>query len=283
MSTMAEKHTVLLCYDGSESAVMAIRRAASLLRPRAAIVAHVRDAPEELAEAGRRVAVEAGFDPVSATELDGDRVATAIIEAAHVRGAEVIVVGSWGATAVGSLLLGSVSSALVHRADVPVLVVRPEIPGVTDDSGPTLLGYDGSDVAGDAIVRAGELLADRDAIVASFIESIDDVVVLRSTFPWPAGPELHDRLARLSRGEAERLSGLAADGASEAAAAGLAARQVPLQGQGPAWARLLDASVRQAASCIVVGHRQPTMHLGSTAYGLVHHADRPVLVIPGPA
>ena len=79
------------------------------------------------------------------------------------------------------------------------------------------------------------------------------------------------------------MSELTAEGAFEAAAAGLAAHQVPLQGQGPAWARLLDASVRQAASCIVVGHRQPTMHLGSTAYGLVHHADRPVLVVPGPA
>jgi nucleotide-binding universal stress UspA family protein len=283
MSTMAERSTAFLCYDGSESAGTAIRRAAALLRPRAAIVTHVRDSPEELAESGRRLAVEAGFDPVSATELDGERVASTIIEAAHVRGADVIVVGSWGATAVGSLLLGSVSSALVHRADVPVLVIRPEIPGVTDDSGPTLLGYDGSAVAHDAIGRAAELLADRDAVVASFIESVDDVVVLRSTFPWPAGPELHDRLARLSRGEAERVSEIAADGASEAAAAGLAARQVPLHGEGPAWARLLDAAGRQAASCIVVGHRQPTMHLGSTAYGLVHHADRPVLVVPGPA
>jgi nucleotide-binding universal stress UspA family protein len=283
MSAMADQHTVLLGYDGSESAALAIRRAAVLLAPRAAVVAHVRDSPEELAEAGRRLAGEAGFDPVSATEVDGDRVAAALVEAAHSCGAGVIVAGSWGATAVGSLLLGSVSSALVHRADVPVLVVRPEIPGVTDDSGPALLCYDGSEEARGAIARAGELLADRDAIVASFLESIDDVVVLRSTFPWPAGPELQDRLARLSRGEADRISEIAADGAFEAAAAGLAARQVPLHGDGPAWARLLDAAGRQAASCIVVGHRQPTMHLGSTAYGLVHHADRPVLVVPGPA
>ena len=278
---MTEAGTVLLCYDGSESAVTAIGRAAALLRPRAAVVAHVRDSPDELAEAGRRSAVEAGFDPVSAIEVDGGRVAAAIVDAAHRSGSDVIVAGSWGATAVGSLLLGSVSSALVHQADVPVLVVRPEIPGVTDDSGPALLCYDGSAVAHDAIGRAAELLADRDAVVASFLESIDDVAVLRSTFPWPAGPELQDRLARLSRGEADRVSDLVAEGAFEAAAAGLAAHQVPLQGRGPAWARLLDASVRQAASCIVVGHRQPTMHLGSTAYGLVHHADRPVLVAPG--
>ncbi len=49
-----------------------------------------------------------------------------IVELARARNARLIVVGSRGLGAVAGALLGSVSSAIIHRADRPVLVVpRP--------------------------------------------------------------------------------------------------------------------------------------------------------------
>jgi nucleotide-binding universal stress UspA family protein len=49
-----------------------------------------------------------------------------VVELARARNAPLIVVGSRGLGAVAGALLGSVSSAIIHRADRPVLVVpRP--------------------------------------------------------------------------------------------------------------------------------------------------------------
>ena len=47
--------------------------------------------------------------------------------------------------------------------------------------------------------------------------------------------------------------------------------------------KLTEAAAAESASCIVVGHRRSARgvsRLDSTAYGLVNHADRPVLVVP---
>jgi nucleotide-binding universal stress UspA family protein len=56
--------------------------------------------------------------------LEGDP-AEQILQLARLRGAALIVVGSRGLGAVPGALLGSVSSAVVHGADRPVLVVKP--------------------------------------------------------------------------------------------------------------------------------------------------------------
>jgi nucleotide-binding universal stress UspA family protein len=53
-----------------------------------------------------------------------------VVELAQARNAPLIVVGSRGLGAVAGALLGSVSSAIIHRADRPVLVV----PGTAGDS-----------------------------------------------------------------------------------------------------------------------------------------------------
>jgi nucleotide-binding universal stress UspA family protein len=74
-----------------------------------------------LAEA-RLFAADAGV--TAETELLEGDAAEQILELARARGAELIVVGSRGRGALAEALLGSVSQAIVHGADRPVLVAR---------------------------------------------------------------------------------------------------------------------------------------------------------------
>lgn len=279
---------VLLCHDGSDHANRAVRSAGALLRPTRAAVVHVRDAPlaEDVAEAGRRIALDAGFDAVAVVEAGRGPVASVVLEEAHARDVSVIVVGARGRTPARPPLLGSVSSALLHDSDVPLLVVGPRAPQSPGNE-PIFVCYDGSPIARAALATAAELLTGRAATVACFMPLVDDVVVLRATLPWPAGGDMQDRLARLDRQEAEAPARRAAEGAGVAAAAGFAARPVGISAadasneeQEQPWQRLLRAAAVEAAACNVVAHRAFVHDPASAAHALVHHADRPVLVIP---
>jgi nucleotide-binding universal stress UspA family protein len=280
---------VLLCYDGSDHANRAIRHAAALLRPRHAVVIHVplRGFKGDVAESGRRVALDGGFDSVAVVESKHGRIATVILEEARNRGASVIVLGSHGRSPSQPVLLGSVSSTLVRESDIPVLVGRAGV-APSHASEPIFICYDGPSIAREALLTAAGLLAGRAAMVAAFIPAVDDAPLLRSTLPWPVGGETEDQLARMDRQEAEGPEKRAADGAQIAAAAGFAPRSLAIPGMDATteeeerpWRRLLRAAASEDAACIVVGHRPSVTHLESTAYGLVHHADRPVLVVPG--
>ena len=141
---------LLLCYDGSRDARHAIQRAGALFPGRRAIVVHVwqrtvgmgglgfagetasmvggldRAAAEHggrVADEGAHIAQEAGLEaePV-AVEATGP-VGPTIVEIADRYDAATIVMGSRGLTGVRSMLLGSVSSAVVHHAGRPTLVI----------------------------------------------------------------------------------------------------------------------------------------------------------------
>jgi nucleotide-binding universal stress UspA family protein len=131
---------IVVGYDGSDSAKRALQRAADLAKEgdRIVVVAsaetHARSAPTgearrdpsqfekrrgELDDA-KQFFSERGVD-AELVEAHGDP-GTAIVEAASET--DLIIVGSRGLNPIQRLLLGSVSSKVVHRAPCDVLVVR---------------------------------------------------------------------------------------------------------------------------------------------------------------
>lgn len=76
------------------------------------------------------------------TALVDSSAVPALIEAS--KGAQLIVVGSRGLGRVGRLLLGSVSTSLIHHAHCPVVVIPHDKERDSTDRHPVLLGIDGS-------------------------------------------------------------------------------------------------------------------------------------------
>ena len=143
---------ILLCYDGSSDAQCAIDRAGELLRGQPATILTVWDGlAAVLARAGTGVGIGAlDFEAIDAAsersarqraEEGVDRARRAgltaeprvkergvtiwgtILEQAADVDASAIVLGSRGLTGLKSLLLGSVSQAVIQHADRPVIVV----------------------------------------------------------------------------------------------------------------------------------------------------------------
>ena len=141
-----------------------------------------------------------------------------------------------------------------------------------------LIAYDGSDHARAAIARAGETLRPGPAVVAtawtSFADSAPRAVLLDAVRP------VVEDLDVAAREEAEEL---AAEGAERARAAGLVAEPRAIRAAGPFYAALLEAADELDAQVIVVGSRGRSSVaaavLGSVSTGILHHTERPVLVV----
>jgi nucleotide-binding universal stress UspA family protein len=142
----------LLCYDGSEPARHAIEVAGALLNGGPALVLTVWEPfmASIVEPIGSTVAVASGlakdFDDVSvelATKTGEEGAETArragfearplvlhgnprdvIVGSAQKHDARVVVMGNRGQGGVESVLYGSVSTGVLHRCSVPVLVVR---------------------------------------------------------------------------------------------------------------------------------------------------------------
>lgn len=140
---------ILVAIDGSDHAEKAFRHAMSLAQKFGSrvVVVHVMSPPRAGGEMGHfpvqeaiKVAFESAESLVSkfssiaqkefglpvetVTAKGGGAVADEILKTADSSKADLIVMGSRGLTGFKELVLGSVSSAVVHRAKVPVLTVK---------------------------------------------------------------------------------------------------------------------------------------------------------------
>ena len=135
---------ILIATDGSSGSGVALEQGLSLAADlgAAATVAYVKQPPSALlgepfyqdtiteeADHARGVITDAKLRAtrydvrVDYEVVEGDPV-NAILAFARARDADIIVVGSRGLGAMRGLVLGSVSSAILHQADRPVLVAK---------------------------------------------------------------------------------------------------------------------------------------------------------------
>ncbi|MHB1568261.1 MAG: universal stress protein [Solirubrobacteraceae bacterium] len=144
---------IVICYDGSADAAAAIRHAGILFpgstatvltvwQPIALVLARssaglvpiagvdmeevdtaCRQEAERLSTEGAQIAREAGLEATAHAVTQQDSTASAILDAADAAQADAIVLGSRGLTGIKSLLLGSVSHAVIQHADRAVVVV----------------------------------------------------------------------------------------------------------------------------------------------------------------
>jgi len=158
---------VLAGFDGSDGAREALRFAATHLAARHIIVSHAwrspvrhsvrgqtlahsgidtfedfaatmdqiwREVAEEIADDGAAFGRELGLTADPLVPESGRGEWQALLKAAETSRAAVLLVGSRGRGAVASTILGSVASALVHAAAVPVLMVGGLRPSRAPDS-----------------------------------------------------------------------------------------------------------------------------------------------------
>ena len=308
-----KRSTILIGYDGSDGAENAIRRAGRLLGPRTAVVAFVWDslaelllhkdiegitgpmresareldeeeaeAATEIAERGAELAEAAGFQAVPVVAKGKPKAWPTLLELAREHGAGVVVVGSRGLGLVQSALLGSVSSGLLDRAHLPVLVVPPGDEELA--SGPVLIGYDGSDQATAAIEAAGRLFEGREALVQTVWRSCREAAA-GGVAGAPVGVVV-EAVEKLDTEVRQRAQQTAERGAELASSQGLEARGEAVGATGNVWGTLLDtARAGQAAAIVVGSHGRSgfaSAFMGSVSRALVHHAPAPVLVVRPP-
>ncbi|MBJ7338153.1 universal stress protein [Mycolicibacterium sp.] len=179
MSQFGSRTGILVGVDGSAESDAAIRWAAreavmrseplSLVHVVAPVVSHWRTEPvfaeiaewqednaQHVLEQGVKTAHACVADPRLGdvhTEILFANVVPTLVSASERH--TMVVVGCRGTGAIGRMLLGSVSTGLVHHSDCPVAVIRPE-PAVVDPNAPVLLGIDGSPASEAATAMAFE-------------------------------------------------------------------------------------------------------------------------------
>jgi nucleotide-binding universal stress UspA family protein len=148
---------------------------------------------------------------------------------------------------------------------------------------PLIICYDGSEDAKYAIRHAGGLLDGSKALVVTVWEP----TVLLSSIGYWGGTAEGVNFVELDRAAAESAGHVAEDGARIARDAGFDAGPAAIKATGPVWKMILNIADGNDAPAIVIGSRGlgsvSRMLMGSVSNAVVHHADRPTLVIHRPS
>jgi nucleotide-binding universal stress UspA family protein len=149
-----------------------------------------------------------------------------------------------------------------------------------------LICYDGSADAQAAIDRAGVIMPGSDATVLVIWETLLQTMTRNGALGMSlgmAGGFDEDGDATLEKAALV----VATDGTQRAAAAGFVAEPRIVNRQDEIAAEILAVAGDVDAGVIVLGTRGlgsvKSLMLGSVSHAVLHHADRPVLVIPSPA
>ncbi|MGC4795665.1 universal stress protein [Micromonospora saelicesensis] len=283
--SMSETPTIriLVGYDGSQSASAAIEIGAALLPEAEAWIGHLWTPPfaseplrqrlwkgaaavnefvdaieregageaHRLAAMGATLAVAADWDAHTLVERTYGGEGVHLTQVAEKLDPDLIVVGSRGLGG-AKAVLGSVSDMVVHYAARPVLVVphpllMAERADVTD--GPIIIGWDGSAGAQAALAAVARLFPTRTVELASVNQGDQHTPSAGSHDVIPLAA--HGRHATAARAVAETLAGHARHRRAALVVVGSRGR----------------SAVREAL-------------LGSVAVATVHHAHRPIMVVP---
>jgi nucleotide-binding universal stress UspA family protein len=167
-----------------------------------------------------------------------------------------------------------------ERFGLPLTTYAVDTRGETSTAdGPLLLCYDGSEDATHAIERAGALLAGRPALVLTVWQA----TALPGSLGISGDSGGMVDFIRVDRAAAEDGGRVAGEGVRIAREAGLDAEPLAIEATGPIWKTIVEIADRHHAATIVMGSRGLTglrsMLLGSVSSAVVHHADRPALII----
>ncbi|OBI82215.1 universal stress protein [Mycobacterium sp. 1245805.9] len=289
MSELTGKYGMLVCVDGSPASDAAVAWGASeatmrklpltLMHAVAPVVVGwpvgqlYDEMPEWQHDDARHVidqarktltaALAGAQAPEIRTEVVYSGLVPALVEAS--KDAWMVVAGSQGLGAVGRLLLGSVTTGLVHYAHCPVAVIRSDAATVAD--APVLLGIDGSP-------------ASEAATALAFDEASRRGVGLRALHVWSdvgvfpvLGMDWRDREREGQEILAERLAGW------QERYPDVHVERLLFCDKPSHW--LLKES--EHAQLVVVGSRGrggfPGMLLGSVSSAVAQSAEVPVIVV----
>jgi nucleotide-binding universal stress UspA family protein len=144
-------------------------------------------------------------------------------------------------------------------------------------AGPLIVCYDGSPEAEDALAYAAEVLPGWRAIIVSAWKPIVEEALSTAARPPVADPVEANKAERRS---AEQV---AAEGARRASKAGLQAKPLTVEADGPLWEAIELLAEERDAKLIACGTKRSGVKAalpGSLAGALVTHASRAVLVVP---